>query len=77
MGILSSRYFRPESRWWTLSSREQQVAQFITDGRSNKYTAYELGISRRTVESHRSNIYRKYNVRSAQQLFVTLLGELA
>ncbi|MCK9509844.1 MAG: helix-turn-helix transcriptional regulator [Pigmentiphaga sp.] len=55
-----------------LTQREQQVLRFVVAGRSNKWTAIELGISRRTVESHRSRIYRKCGVRSAMQLMALL-----
>lgn len=42
-----------------LSSREEQVLGKVAQGLSNKQIAYELDISVRTVESHRSAIREK------------------
>ncbi len=51
-----------------LTLREKQVAQYITQGLSNKYIAAELGLSARTVESHRARIFQKMQVRNAVEL---------
>ena len=52
-----------------LTPREQQVCKLLTDGLSNKEIADLLGhISRRTVEDHRRNLFRKYGVKNAVQL---------
>lgn len=42
-----------------LSAREREVLRLAVAGRSNKEIARELGISHRTVETHRSHILRK------------------
>jgi FixJ family two-component response regulator len=47
-----------------LSRREREVLISIVQGRANKETAEELGISTRTVEIHRSNMMRKLRARS-------------
>jgi len=47
-----------------LSSAEQQVAELVRAGRSNKEIAAEMYVSLRTVESHLTRIYRKVGVRS-------------
>ncbi|MGB3836736.1 response regulator transcription factor [Castellaniella sp.] len=51
-----------------LTSRERQVAQYITQGRSNKYIALELGVSQRTIEAHRARVFAKMGVRNAVEL---------
>lgn len=51
-----------------LTSREREVADYITRGRSNKYIAAELGISQRTIEAHRARIFMKVGVRNAVEL---------
>lgn len=56
-----------------LSPRERDVMDLILAGRLNKVIAGELGISMRTVEVHRANIFEKMQVRSAVEL-ATLLG---
>jgi DNA-binding NarL/FixJ family response regulator len=45
-----------------LTAREQQVLVGVAEGRTNKEIAQELGISHRTVESHRESLMRKLDV---------------
>jgi DNA-binding NarL/FixJ family response regulator len=45
-----------------LSSREMEVLQLIAEGKANKQTAAELGISIKTVEKHRQNLMAKLNI---------------
>ncbi|MGC9451353.1 MAG: response regulator [Oceanipulchritudo sp.] len=45
-----------------LTSREHEVLQLIAEGKANKETADELGISIKTVEKHRANLMRKLNI---------------
>jgi DNA-binding NarL/FixJ family response regulator len=45
-----------------LSSREIEVLQLIAEGKANKQTAAELGISIKTVEKHRQNLMAKLNI---------------
>jgi RNA polymerase sigma factor (sigma-70 family) len=47
-----------------LTPREQEVLRLIAGGRTNKEIAAELGISPRTVESHRESLTRKLRIRS-------------
>jgi DNA-binding NarL/FixJ family response regulator len=51
-----------------LTGREQEVVRFLSVGKSNKEIASELGISVRTVETHRANIMRKLNLHSVTEL---------
>ena len=43
----------------SLTAREQQVAEAITRGLSNKQIAVEFGISAETVKRHLASIYSK------------------
>jgi DNA-binding NarL/FixJ family response regulator len=45
-----------------LSSREAEVLQLIAEGKANKETAAELGISIKTVEKHRQRLMQKLNI---------------
>ena len=45
-----------------LSSREMEVLQLIAEGKANKETAAELGISIKTVEKHRQHLMKKLNI---------------
>jgi DNA-binding NarL/FixJ family response regulator len=51
-----------------LTQRELEVIQLLASGKSNKEAAADLGVSPRTVESHRSRIMRRLNFRSFSDL---------
>jgi two-component system response regulator DctR len=57
-----------------LSARERDVLRLVVAGMPNKLIAKQLGISIRTVEDRRRNIYHKLGVDTAVQL-VTLVLE--
>ncbi|HYF57390.1 MAG TPA: response regulator [Burkholderiaceae bacterium] len=59
---------RIRGRLERLTSRERDVMDLILKGKLNKIIADELGISMRTVEVHRSNVFSKMGVRSAVEL---------
>jgi DNA-binding NarL/FixJ family response regulator len=52
----------------TLTDREREVVQLLTEGRSNKEVASILHISVKTVETHRAAIMRKLGVGSIVEL---------
>ena len=52
----------PRSRNARLSSREMEVLQLIAEGKANKETAAELGISVKTVEKHRDHLMQKLSI---------------
>jgi DNA-binding NarL/FixJ family response regulator len=45
-----------------LTPREKEVVKMLCEGLSNKEVASSVGISTRTVESHRNNVMRKLNL---------------
>ncbi|MGD1084945.1 MAG: response regulator transcription factor [Verrucomicrobiota bacterium] len=45
-----------------LTSREMEVLQLIAEGKANKETASELGISGKTVEKHREHLMEKLDI---------------
>ena len=51
-----------------LSSREREIAELVTDRRTNKEIAAELYLSEKTVESHLRNVFMKLGVRSRVQV---------
>ncbi|MES2068915.1 MAG: response regulator transcription factor [Pseudomonadota bacterium] len=51
-----------------LTQREQDILKSIATGKSNKHIALELGLSVRTVETHRLNIKRKLNIEGQADL---------
>ena len=59
---------RVQARLAALSAREREVLEKILAGKMNKVVADELGISMRTVEVHRANIFEKMQVKTAVEL---------
>ncbi|MDB5753610.1 MAG: DNA-binding response regulator [Massilia sp.] len=51
-----------------LTTRETEVLQHIANGHSNKQIARALGLSVRTVETHRLNIKRKLGIEGQAEL---------
>jgi DNA-binding NarL/FixJ family response regulator len=45
-----------------LTSREVEILQLVAEGKANKQTAAELGISIKTVEKHRQNLMSKLGI---------------
>lgn len=57
----------------TLTARERQVLQFAAEGHTSAQIAAQLGISRRTAETHRANIYKKLLLESRTDLIALAL----
>ncbi|RZL31244.1 MAG: response regulator transcription factor [Pedobacter sp.] len=53
-----------------LSHRELEIIKLITQELSNQEIATHLNISKRTVETHRKNIFKKTQVKSIVGLVV-------
>jgi len=51
-----------------LTAREQEVMDLVVAGQSSRQIGETLGISRRTVETHRARILHKIGVRSSSEL---------
>ena len=64
-----------DSRLTVLSGREREVLAGIAHGRTNKEIAAELGISHRTVETHRESLMRKLDIRTVAGLTKLALEE--
>ncbi len=52
----------------TLTPREIEVVRLLAEGNSNKQVASALGVSTRTIESHRNHIMHKMNFASFSDL---------
>ena len=57
-----------DSRPDALSSREREVLQWLSQGKSTKEIAASLGISARTVEGHRSRLMKKVGAHTSSEL---------
>ena len=51
-----------------LTKREMEVARLCAEGLLSKEIADRLGISQRTVEAHKNNIFRKLNINTTAEL---------
>jgi len=51
-----------------LTQREKEILKQIIAGSSNKQIATNLFISKNTVDIHRTNIYKKLNIRNQKEL---------
>ena len=51
-----------------LTSREREIVQLLSEGRSSKEVASVLSISVKTAETHRSNIMRKLGIHPLSEL---------
>lgn len=56
------------SRVSVLSEREEEILRRIADGQSTKEVAYALGLSPKTVESHRSRLMEKLGLYTVAEL---------
>lgn len=50
------------------TERQAQVRDGLLLGLNNKQIAYTLGLSRRTIEDHRAEVYKRYGVTNAVML---------
>jgi len=57
-----------------LTQREQQVAQAVAEGASNKEIARQLDITERTIKAHTGAIFEKLGVRDRLQLSLIVNG---
>jgi DNA-binding CsgD family transcriptional regulator len=54
---------------YNITNREFQIIDLVLSGLSNKIIAEKLGISERTVETHRLNVYAKIGISDRIELF--------
>lgn len=52
----------------TLTARERETLQLIAEGKTNKEVAVALGLSVKTVDTHRVNVMRKLGLHSVSEL---------
>jgi DNA-binding NarL/FixJ family response regulator len=60
-------------KWESLSIREQDLLQHLARGKDNKTIAKSLNIKLKTVEFHITNILKKLNMNSRDEVIVWLL----
>lgn len=65
---ISGRLLRSQTPRPVLSLRESQILAGLGKGQASRQIAHELGLSVRTVETHRQNIRRKLNLEGQAEL---------
>lgn len=58
----------------SLTKREKQIVQLVLTGKTSQTIAQELGLSIKTVETHRKNIYQKLDLHSVPELLIYAQG---
>lgn len=72
--VMLTNFHRPSAlpavgiRTSRLTSREREIVQLLSEGRSSKEVASSLGISVKTAETHRANVMRKLEIHSVTEL---------
>lgn len=61
---------RNTSKYETLSEREMEVLVLVCNGLANQEIARKLFLSPKTIEVHKSNIFRKTGVKNSAQLVI-------
>jgi len=59
----------------SLTDRELEVLKLIADGLSSKEIGQELGVSYKTIETHRANLMLKLNVKKVSRLVRVAIQE--
>ncbi len=64
-GVTNGSHAEPQP---ILTEREKQVVRLVADGLSSREIADELGLSAKTVDTHRANIMEKLGIHSSAEL---------
>jgi DNA-binding NarL/FixJ family response regulator len=69
----------PKGESVKITDREGEILSLILNGKTSKEIANQLSISLNTVENHRSNLFRKFEVKNVAELIrqATRLGFLS
>ena len=67
-GQVNSNQDAISGRLKTLTAREREVLTHLLNGLPNKIIAHQLGVSTRTVETHRATVMSKMNAASLAEL---------
>jgi DNA-binding NarL/FixJ family response regulator len=65
---LIDRITASEGKTRLLTPREKETACLIANGKTTKEIAVKLGLSEKTIDTHRSNAFEKLNIHSGPEL---------
>ena len=58
--------YRPKNK--NLSAREEQVARLLTEGKTCREIAQQIGIELNTVDTHRGHVLKKLGLKTTVEL---------
>ena len=58
--------------WQSLTGKEKEIAKLVSHGLLNKQIAAELDIAERTVQTHRTMVYRKLDAKNGIDVYKVL-----
>ena len=61
-------------QWFSLTIRERQVVALVCMGHRNYEIASILGVGYPTIQTHLQNIFRKFDLRSRQEIRAALIS---
>ena len=67
-GALSAAGAAPHPQRGVLTPREREILQMVAEGKSSKQIALELGLSAKTVDTHRRQVMEKLQLYSVAEL---------
>jgi DNA-binding NarL/FixJ family response regulator len=67
-GYVRNQFLRGATRHRELTNREEEVMRLIAQGYANKEIATQLDISVKTVESHKTNVMEKLELKSRTEI---------
>jgi DNA-binding NarL/FixJ family response regulator len=67
-GYVRNQFLRGSTRQRELTNREEEVMRLIAQGYANKEIASRLNISVKTVESHKTNVMEKLELKSRTEI---------
>ena len=73
MNAATHQFDGPRTGWSTLTATEEQVAEAVSEGLTNRQVAKLLFMSHHTVDAHLRHIYWKLGINSRIQLTRLLL----
>jgi DNA-binding NarL/FixJ family response regulator len=73
--LINSIYNKPGRGLPFLTAKEKQVIRYLMEGFSSKEIAAKLGVSPRTIETHRANILSKFGLKNTTELIKKIIEQ--
>lgn len=67
-GMANTKQVSEKPKLASLTGREQEIAELVSQGKSNKVIARSLGLSEKTIKHNLTNVFRKTQVTNRREL---------